>query len=250
MSLSEIEIGKVNLRTIVLMQYLYKLKGSSSLIHSLIFMQLLGLIFSLTPNGSMGAGSDFITVSVNLFSTNLLQIFSMVWMVGITNYFISSNYRRLELPLTHDSLSGHLSNILLILTIAIFAGTTSTLLSIPHRIILLFIYSDSGEFFLDGISISPAALLLGVFVSTLYLLLLAALSYLIRAVIEVNRIFIVILPALFIGLARPYQEFYAAVFNCFTAEPSLALFLLKAFMASAAFFALSFLITRKTEVGK
>jgi hypothetical protein len=249
MFLSGIEIGTGKLWPVVQKQYIYKLKSSSTLIYSFILIQALGLLFSLSSNGGGSAGSDLLMVSVSTYSANILQVLTLMWMFAITMQFNAKNYRNMEFSLVRDSLSSHLSNILLVLSIALFAGVSSTLMTGLHRIVLLAINTGAETYFVDGLSLYLPELLLGSLASTLYMILAAALGYFYRALIELSRVFFIILPVLYlnVGLLANGQNNYASFFG---SETSLSLFAIKVILTAFLFFALSILINQRLEVGK
>lgn len=238
---------EVRLQSIVGKQYIYRLKGHSGLIYALILAQLLGLLFSMSPRGAMSSGDEFLHVYVGTYSTDTLLFFSMVWVVVIAAQLISKAYRNLEFPLVTNNITSHLSNILLIVTYSVFAGITSTLMSVLHRVIMV-LASDQSKFVFDDLALTTYDLVLGSFVLIFYMVLLAATSYLIRLIIEVNKLFAIIIPAVIIGLLRVYPRFSEAIFDFFAAENSLGFFTLKVFFTAIILFGMSVLLSNRMEV--
>lgn len=240
-----------SLSSIVLKQYVYKLKGHSGLVYSLMFTQLIGLLLSMGPRAGSSSGSDFLSVSVRTYSADTIQIFSFVWMIVIASLLGSKAYRSMEFSLVTNRVSSHLSNILLLVTCSVFAGMTATLMSVLQRIIMVFTLRPS-EFIFDGLRIAPADLFLGIFVSSLYMLLLAAGAYLVRMIIELNKSFgillTIILVAFVFGTVRIFALHVENFIRFYASESSLGIFVLKVLFTVLVLFGLSIFTSNRMEV--
>ena len=240
-----------SLSSIVLKQYVYKLKGHSGLVYSLMFTQLIGLLLSMGPRGSTSSGSEFLSVSVRTYSADTTLLFSCVWIIVMASLLGSKGYRSMEFSLVTNRISSHLSNILLLVTYSVFAGMTSTSMSGLHRIIMVITLNPS-EFIFDGLRIAPADLLLGILVSSLYMFLLAAGAYLIRMIIELNKSFGVILSlvllAFVFGTVRIFALNIENLMRFYTSESSLGIFVLKVLLTVLVLFGLSILTSNRMEV--
>ncbi len=237
----------VNLSSLALKQYLYKLKAYSGFVYGLIMAQIVALFFSLGPMGSMGTSTDGLSVSVKTYSADVVIIFSLAWMLVIASWLPSKQYKDMEFSLVANRISSNLSNFGFLITCAVFAGLTSTLMGVSQRIIMYFTF-DRVLFMPDGFFTAPAELLLGVFVASLYMILVAAVGYLMKVIIEVHKVFVILIPAVLIGLLRAYTDSLKAIFNFFTSEHSLLLFTLKILSASIILFGMSILLSNRMEV--
>lgn len=240
-------LREVSLPSITIKQFIYKLKGYSGLIYALILAQLLGLLFSMAPRSGMSAGNESLHISVETYTADILLIFSFAWIIMIAILFTSKPYRSMEITLVTNRLSSHLSNIMLLVTYSVFAGLTSTLLSVVYRIILVFT-TEQSQFIMDGFMLATTDLLLGVLVSSLYMVLLGAIAYLIRLIIEVNKIFAIVLPFVFIGLLRAYTPFFGDLVKFYVYEDSLGIFILKVLITSIVLFGVSIVLSGRREV--
>jgi hypothetical protein len=240
-------LNEVSLTAIMIKQYLYKLKGYSGLIYSLIVAQLLGLLFSMGPRSSMSSGNGSLYVSMETYNSDTLLIFSLAWIIFIAALLTSKPYRSMEFSLVSNPITSNLSNIILLLTFSVFAGLTSTLMGVLHRLIMVFVL-DSSQFIMDGLTLGISDLLLGILVSSLYLILLGAIAYLVRVIIEVNKLFAIILPTVFIGLLRAYTQFLGDLITFYTSENSLGIFTFKVLMTSIFLFGMSIALSYRREV--
>nr|WP_172635872.1 hypothetical protein [Desulfitobacterium dichloroeliminans] len=252
MSLNEVRLAPVSLKQITAKQYLYKLKGHSGLILTLVFIQLLSLLFSLGSRGGMSSSNEFLQVVVNTYSGDVFLVFSFIWMVVVSSFLISQPYQSIEFSVVNNRVTSHLSNILLILTYAVFAGITATLMTIPQRFLLLMTLKES-EFLFGGLQIVPGDLLLGSLVACLYLLLLGAGAYFIQTVSQSlsKKLGIILWITLFafgFGYIRILAFQMGNLLSFYTGESSLGLFVGKVIGSIVLLFGLSILISRQTEV--
>ncbi|WP_072771175.1 hypothetical protein [Desulfitobacterium chlororespirans] len=251
MSINEVKTGTSTLSQMILKQYGYKLKGHSGLIYSLMIVQLLSLLLSLSSNGGMSSNSDSISIAVRTYTGDILLIFSLLWLMVVASLLGSQPYRSMELSVVNNRLVSHASNILLLLTYAAYAGVTSTLAVIIHRLMLSATLKE-GEFLLGGLQIIPQDLLLGMFVATLYFILLAATVYLIQSFGLHSKGLGIILWICFFafgfGTVRIFDFNLGKVLEFYAAETSLGVFVLKVFCTAVLFLGSSVLITKGMEV--
>lgn len=240
-------LREVNLIPVTIKQYQYKLKGYSGLVYSFILTQLLGLFFSLTPRAGMSSGNGVMRVSVNTFSTDTVLFFTFVWIIIVSALLTSKTYRNIEFSLVSNWVSSTLSNIFLLLTLSVFAGVSSTLLSFLLRFILIFT-SEQSLILLEGVKIAPLDFLIGMLASTLYMILLSSITFLVRIIYELNSKFALILAAALIFINNTYSAFFGNAFRFFTTESSLGLFTLKILATTILLFGLSLHLSNRMEV--
>ena len=241
---------EVNLLSIFLKQYVYKLKAYSTLVYGLITAQLIALLFSLGGVGSMGSGNGELSVFVKSYSANIVLIFSFVWIMFIALRLTTKQYKSMEITLVTNRITGNLSNIGFLATACVFGGITSSLIGVLLRIIMYFTF-DRSQIVIDGFSLAVSDLLLGIVVAILYMILISAMGYLIGVLTQINAAFVIIIPAVIIGLQlRVYTNFPQTVFKFFAFENSLPLFALKVISISIVFFGVSLFLSNRMEVGK
>lgn len=246
MSLKEISLSSITLK-----HSMYKLKGHSGLVYSLMFVQLMGLLLSMGPGSGSSSGGDFLSVSVRAYSADAILIFSFFWIIVMASLLGSKDYRSMEFSLVTNRITSHLSNILILVTFSVFAGMTSTLMSVLHRIILVITLNPS-EFIIDGLRIALADLLLGIIVSSLYMILLAAGAYLVRVIIELNKSFGILISLVLIAFAFGTVRIFALnvenFMRFYTSEGSLGVFVLKVLFTILVLFGLCIFTSNRMEV--
>ncbi len=250
MSINEVKTGPSTLSQVILKQYGYKLKGHSGLIYSLIIVQLLAILLSLGSSSGMSSNSDLISIAVRTYTGDILLICSLLWLMVVASLLGSQPYRSMEFSVVNNRLVSHASNILLLVTYAVYAGVTSTLAVIIHRLILSATLKE-GEFLFGGLQIIPQDLLLGIFVATLYFILVAATVYLIQSFSLHSKGLGIILWICFFafgfGTVRIFDFNLGKVLEFYAAETSLGVFVLKVFCTAVLFFGSSMLITKGME---
>lgn len=196
-----------------------------------------------------GSGSGNLFVSARNYSANLVILLTFIWMLGIARILPAKLYRDLDFTLVTNRMSSNLSNIGFLLTAGVYAGITSTLFAVLLRVIMYF-STGKTQIINNGFQLALGDLLLGMFISILYLVLFAALGYLFGVLSQINVMFVIAVPAVIIGLAFVQPGFLKAVFKFFTSETSLFLFTLKILLTSFGLFALSILLSDRMEVRK
>lgn len=240
---------EVNLLSILSKQYFYKLKAYSSLVHSLIIMQMLALLFSLGGVLRMSGGNGELSVSVKGYNANVVIVFSLLWIMFIAIQLVSKPYKKIELPMVTNRLAGNLSNIVILMTVSIFAGLTSSLVGVLLRVITYLNLDMSHNVFIRFF-LGYTDLLFGVAIAILYMFLFSALGYLIGILTHLNVAFIIIIPAAILGILRFYPDFAQAMFKFFFFEISLYMFVLKVVLTSIILFGVSIFISNRMEVNQ
>jgi hypothetical protein len=149
---------EVSLLLISLKQYFYKLKAYSNLVHSLIIVQLFALLFSLGGVGGSMGGNGELSVSVKSYSSNIVIVFSLFWIMFIAVQLSTKSCKKMELPFVTNRLSGNLSNVGFLLTTCVFGGITSSLIGVLLRIIAYFTV-DSSQIVFNGFLLAYGDLL-------------------------------------------------------------------------------------------
>lgn len=244
-------LSEFTLLTVSAKQYSYKLKAYAGLFNKLIITQILvSLLLAFAGFSQMSSfGFDTLSVSFLLYSGDMVIACSFIYIASTAIFLTTKSYKRNELPLILNKTAGALSDAGFLLTIGVFAGITSSLAGNLLRVIVYFT-SDLPRVFVEGFYLSASELLLGLVAAILYMLLFAALGYFIGIITQISAAFIFILPVTFWGTMNYYPEFSQALFNYFTAETSLPLFILKITVLVILLFGASLLGANRMEVGK
>ncbi|HEY8909245.1 MAG TPA: hypothetical protein VIM51_03045 [Desulfosporosinus sp.] len=240
---------EVNLLSISLKQYFYKLKAHTDLVNRLIITQLLALLFSLGGVSSMSSGSANLTVSLRSYSANIVIIFSILWILITAILLTTKPYKKMEMPLVGNRISGDISDVGFLMTASVFAGVTSSLAGVLLRVIMYFTF-DRSKMGFDSFSLTFSDLLLGMLVAILYLGLISAVGYFIGMLTQMNMAFIVLIPAVIYGTLRVYTGLAQSVFEFYVVDVSLPLFALRVIITSIMLFGVSMLLSNRMEAGK
>lgn len=226
--------------------YRYKLKAHSFFLYSLITVQLLALFFSYGGVSSMSSGNGEVSVHLNTYSASLVIAFTLLWIFFVGYQLPTSRYKKLELPLVANNLSGCVSDIGFLLTACVFGGLTSSLFGVILRI-LMFLRFNPEQILLEHFFLSPGDLLLGITAGIMYMAVFSALGYLLGMFVRISMAFILIIPAVIFGLTRIYPNSLQGFFEYFGAEASLPLFALKITVATILIYGASLLLSNRKE---
>ena len=241
---------EANLLSISLKQYFYKLKANTGLVNRLIITQIFALFFSLVGgSGNMSSSNGELLVSLKTYSASTVIFFSLLWIVIVAILLTTKQYKKIEIPLVVNRLSGSLSDLGFLMTASVFAGITSSLIGVFLRIIMYFTF-DRSKLIFDGLFLTLSDLLLGLVVAILYMILISAVGYFIGMLTQLNMAFVILIPAVIFGTLRVYTNFSLAVIHFLTSEVSLPLFALKVISLTIVFFGASLFLSNRMEVGK
>jgi len=238
-----------NLWSVTSRQYLYKLKANISWIISLIVIQILALVFSLSGAQSMSGGSNSLMVNVRFYSADLIITFTFFWLFFMAAKLTAAHYKTMDFTLVTNRLSSHLSNIGLLLTAAIFAGISSSLMSFVLKLIMYFAF-DHAQINVNGFYPVISDILLGINMTVLYMTLIASLGYLSGILFQIHVLFMALFPSVLFGLARVNPQALKFMFDFFAAETSPLAFTLKIIFTSLGLLSLSCLVSNRMEVRK
>lgn len=243
MSLNEVSLASASLR-----QYIFKLKGYSTLSFGLLMAQIFALFSSFGGmSGSMSSGSEELRVSVSNYSGNIAIAFTLIWIVIMAITLTTKLYRNRGFTLVTNRVSDNLSNIGVLLTACVFGGTTASLSGVLLRVIMYFTFNRS-QIVTNGFHVAYSDLLLGMAVSVLYLVLVAAIGYLIGILTQIHIIFAILIPALLVGLPRTYTHTVQSIIEYYVLETVPLLFALKIIITAMVLFGLSVLLSNRMEV--
>ncbi|SES36810.1 hypothetical protein [Psychrobacillus sp. OK032] len=122
MFLSNSTLGEV-VRT----QVKFKMNAYLGTLVSLVFVQLLGLVFSMNGTSSMSTNINNTDIQVVVVSTDTVFIFVAIWALFIGNVITTKGYRNSNLSFVTNSFSNNLSNIIVLIMMSVFAGVTTFL---------------------------------------------------------------------------------------------------------------------------
>ena len=244
-------LTEVNLFDIVKKQFLYKLKAYLSVFSSLLIIQVVGMLLSMNGSSSMGMSSDGYSLNISYYTGDMVIIFTMLWSFISAIIMTTKAYRDDNFVFVSNRFSSNLSNICFLVFASIVGGITAMLSGFSLKVVMYFILEHGNVM---GTIISFQELLLGMIVSTFYVLLVASLGYLIGMLVQISKWFSVLLPAVFFGylfLSASKGDEASIIFETvkfFAKETSLFLFLLKVIVTAIILFYGSIILSNKMEV--
>jgi hypothetical protein len=240
---------KISFLEILKKQYLFKLRSYRQVYISLVTLQLLAIVFSFNGSGMSGSGSQTLEVSVHYYSADVVVVFTMLW-AFITSIIITTRaYRNDDFAFVANRISSNLANGLFLLTASIAGGITAMLSTSMLRVVM-YVFGTK-EFEVSTSSFSE--LFNGYIAAILYVLLFSALGYLIGTLVQLNRAFVVIAPAIFIaiffvGAGNASNTIGVIVAEFFFNESSILLFVFKVMISAILLFSSSFVLSNQLEV--
>ena len=245
-------LTKVSLISIVKKQYSYKLKAYVQVFLTLVFLQLLAILFSLNGVGMMGSSSDSIEVDVHYYSADIVVFFMMLWGFITAILITTKAYRNDDFAFVTNRLSSNLSNLLFLLTASIIGGLTAMLSTNLMKVIMYFFV---GQQTIDSTNVvgSPVELLIGILATAFYIFLFCALGYFIGTLAQIHKVFVVLVPALFFGTlflgeASGNTKIVTNFFGFIFTESSILLFIVKIIVTSGLLFSGAFVLSNRMEV--
>lgn len=245
-------LTRINLSSIVKKQYTYKLKANGQVFWNLVFLQVLAILFSLNGINMSGSSSEIIDVEIHYFSADMVVFFTMIWGFIIAIIITTKAYRNDDFTFVTNRLSSNLSNLLFLLTASIIGGLTAMLSTNLLKVIMYFF---AGQLTIGSTSMvsAPVEFLLGIFTTSFYIFLFCALGYLIGTMVQIHKVFVVLVPALFFGAlflsevsgnARMVAKFFGFIFT----ESSILLFMIKIIVTCVLLIASAFVLSNRMEV--
>lgn len=241
--------NSISLSAAVKNQYIYKLHSYSGYFTALILAQIIAAILSMFGTVSYSTGNQYI---VGVISAFFAVCFSLIWAVAAAFALTTNAKKNISFEVVGNRFSDCLSDIAFILTGCVFGGVTTAILSAALRTPVYFIHI--GSVLADGYIPNFAELCIVAAATALYMLLFASAGYLAGVLVRLHSIFIVLIPALLIGLiiygtraniSHPVLSFcYNAIFE----EEILGFFALKVVSIAAVLFALGAVISNRLEV--
>ncbi|WP_404450963.1 hypothetical protein LG329_11515 [Virgibacillus necropolis] len=248
MSLTTISTGNL-----VRKQFQYKMKAYIGVFSSLMVLQILAILFSLGGSGgSGGSGSHGISINVRYYSASIVVVFTMLWAFISAILITTKAYREDDFTFVTNRVTANLSNIVFLGTASIIGGVTAVLSGYLLKVVMYYV-PDSGQFIGISSGPSPLELLFGLFATILFVFMFSSLGYLVGTLVQLHKIFVVVLPVVFFGYItfgeqrigiHPLIQLGEFYFQ----ETSFPLFLSKAVITIAILFTGSVLLSNRMEV--
>ncbi|MEN2768971.1 hypothetical protein [Ornithinibacillus xuwenensis] len=246
-------LKSVSLSNAVINQYKYKLKAYSGIFTSLVIIQLLGMFFSLNGMGSSGYSTESYSMNITSYSSNLVIVFTMVWAFMNALLVTTRAYREDDFTFVTNRLTYSLSNYAILLTASIIGGVTAFLSSSLINVIA-YLTNNIEVFVTINQEIGFMDYVVGVLATILFILLCGALGYFIGMVVQLSKIFMMIIPVCFIAFSVPIQRngenVFFKLFEFYFQEHSFPLFLLKVLVTIFILSLTAVMMSNRLEVRK
>lgn len=242
-------LNKVRVTFIVKKQYFYKLKTYNTMLHSLIFMQLIAIIFSLNGSGTFGSSFGQSWLEISYYTADLVIGFTMVWGMIIAIQ-IKTKKDNVYFHFINNKMTDHFANVLFLFTASVVGGGTAFLSGYLLKVIAYLFPSNVPTLMFD----IPSGLefIIGITVTILFIFLFCMLGYFIGSIVRLHSMFIILLPVLFLGLLfmpslHNENMFMMEVLEFFFLEKNYFMFVLKVLVASGILYGVAILISKRLE---
>lgn len=245
-------LTQISLAKVVKKQYLFKLKAYLPAFGTLVGLQLFALFLSLSGVGSMGTGSDMVDLNVTFYSADIVIVFTMLWACIMGIVLTTKPYRNGDFAFVSNRLSSHLANVLFLVTVSVVGGVSAILCRFPLKVLLYYLVNSEYMNLKSTFSSSYLELGMGSLVTIFYVLLLGAVGYFVGTLVQLNRLFVVVIPVLVVGTliyaGISGRDFIIKMFNFFVNETSLSLFLVKILAFTGIILTCSIVLLNRLEV--
>ncbi len=244
-------LTEVKFADVVMNQFKYKVKAYIGIFSSLLIVQVFGLLMSLNGSSSMGTVGNAFSLSLNNYTGNIVIIFTMLWGFISAITITTKAYKNDDFTFISNRLSRNLANIFFLILASLIGGITALLSGYLLKVVMFF-FVDEGFVILTNINITE--IILGIFVTSLYMILLSSFGYFIGTVVQLSKWFKVLLPILFLSYlfltANTSEEttLIVEIGEFYLNEDSLFIFFLKIFITSILLFCFSIGLSNRMEV--
>ncbi|MCH1624088.1 hypothetical protein [Fredinandcohnia quinoae] len=242
-------LTEVNLIDVVKKQFYFKFKAYLGSLISMVTVQVLAILFSFNGVGQYGMGGSVISLSIKSYSGSIIIGFTMFWAFIVAITLTTKPYRYMDFSFVTNRVSSHISTIALLVIYSMIGSITAMCSGILVRVIM---YFSNDHIIKEHFHLSVSDLLISLYVATLYILLFAIVGYFIGMLVQLNRLFIFIIPAVIIGVLI-YEQASLNTMNAFTfyfMEDSLFIFSVKIIFTIAILVCSIIPITNRLEVRK
>ena len=242
-------LSTTNVSQTVKKQFFFKLKANIDSLSSLIWIQLLAILFSFGGVSSMWSSNGEASIEVQYFTSDIVVVFTFIWSFVTAITITTKPYRHHDFTFVTNRLSSSLSNILFFLCANVI-GSITAILSGNLISLIKYLFFDTQLYHIQSGLLESFG---GIAITFLYLCMLSALGYLIGALVQLHKIFAVFIPLLFIGLVMisgtmQGVPFTIHLYDFYVKETSMLLFLLKSVITTILLLLPSISILNRLEV--
>ncbi|MEH7114488.1 hypothetical protein V7124_19305 [Neobacillus niacini] len=242
-------LSKTSMLDIIKKQYTFKLRAYMQVFMSMVFIQMLGILFSFNGVGMSGGGSNTLSVNVHYYSADIVVAFTIVWAIISAILITTQAYRNDDFVFITNRMSSNFSNILFLLTASIIGGITAIMSTYVMKV-LMYVLGRT-EYLSSPIAVPE--MLIGFGATILYVFLGTAIGYFIGTLVQLNKVFVVLVPGVFIGMivlgaGSMNGGFFQDMIKFIFMESSFALFFIKIIILVILLFSSSAMLSNRLEV--
>ncbi|RWZ54682.1 hypothetical protein EQV77_13605 [Halobacillus fulvus] len=241
-------LTEVKTSDIIGKQFRYKFKSYIGVFSSLVIIQLLGLLFSLSGSRFSSSSAVGYQVDVQYYTVDIVMIFTIFWGFMSAMLLTTKAYREDDFAFITNRFSSNLSTIAFLAVISLIGSLTAVLSGFLLKVVVYLVESEPLlSLNRGGIASTYSLEILGAFV---VVFLFATLGYAAGMIIQLHRLFIVVLPAIFLGGSVWVATFDVPIdlFHFYFQEANFLLFLLKMVGTAGVLCAVAMLIANRLEV--
>ncbi|ADU30890.1 hypothetical protein Bcell_2633 [Evansella cellulosilytica DSM 2522] len=239
--------SEVNTVEIVKTQFKYKVSSYINVYGTLIGVQIFALALSFLGGSSFMSSNQAVALGATTYTDSLIVGFSVFWAFITSILLTTKQMRSYDYTFVSNRLTSHISNIVFLIIMSVIGAISAKLVGLLMKVIIMLTYSDP----VYGALTSFPELLVGMAVAAFYLILFAALGYAIGLVAQMNKIFIFLIPSLFIAsllFDSGENGIITNILKFFIGETSLSVFFIKVLVTITLLFLLSFQALKRLEV--
>lgn len=246
MSLNNMSLGNVVFR-----QFNYKLKAFNGVLSSLVLVQLIAILFSLSGNGSFSSsGGSGLTIQGTFYTNLNIIIFTFLWIIAHAVMMTTKAEREHGFTFVSNHVSNHLSNALFLVLSSAIGGVTAILAGFLSRVLVYF-FSEEAPALGAGVHYEVSDIFTGIFSMIFYLLLFASAGYALGTLSQLHRTLPYLLPVLLIGIFIWLMQLDPSIVgrgvSFYFEEANPLLFVLKVTGTSIICFLLAIVLTGRLE---
>lgn len=241
-------LSTISLMQTVKRQFLFKLKANIDSLSSLIWIQLLAILFSFGGVSTMWSSSGASSIEIQYFTGDVVVVFTMIWSFTTAITLTTKSYRYQDFTFVTNRLSSSFSNILFLLCVNIL-GSLTAILSGNLISVIKYLFSNTQ---LYHIEMNGLDIVGGIVLTFLYLSMFSALGYLIGSFVQLHKIFAVLIPILILGPLFSMQgdALIVKLYQFYIEESSFFFFFLKSLLTTVLLLIPAISLMNRLEVRK
>ncbi|WP_156896517.1 hypothetical protein [Halobacillus kuroshimensis] len=235
---------------VVKKQVSYKWRAYISVFTSLVVIQLLAVLFSLNGTGMSSSGGMNYNIRVEYYNADMIMIFTIFWGFITALLLTTKAYREDDFAFVTNRTSGTLSTIIYLWIICSIAGFAASLSGYLLKVVVFLFTSQ--ELLSNNGAEGAGIYVMGLVSLILTIFMFAGFGYAAGMIVQWNKMFVILLPVLFIGLLISLESAGYSMdrffFQFLFSEQNFWLFIMKSLAVSTAAYVIAFLISNRLEV--